>query len=61
MNNIWRRYHDGALIPWKPPHLDLGISKEQIRSDIAKNNAIASASKEAGKRIVALINSKGLN
>jgi hypothetical protein len=39
MNNIWRKYHDGALIPWKPPHLDLGISKEQIRSDIAKNNA----------------------
>jgi len=30
-------------------------------NDIAKNNAIAAASKEAGKRIVALINSKGLN
>jgi len=42
------------------------ISGIQIRgkgsnNDIAKNNAIASASKEAGKRIVALINSKGLN
>ena len=30
-------------------------------NDIAKNNAIAAASKETGKRIVALINSKGLN
>ena len=42
------------------------ISGIQIRgkgsnNDIAKNNAIALASKEAGKRIVALINSKGLN
>ena len=38
MNNIWRKYH-GALIPWKAPHLDLGFSRNQIKSEIAKNSA----------------------
>ena len=40
---------------------DPGINFAGNNNDIAKNNAIAAASKEAGKRIVALINSKGLN
>ena len=38
MNSIWRKYH-GALIPWKPPHLDLGLTKDQIKIEIKNNNA----------------------
>ena len=38
MNSIWRKYH-GALIPWKPPHLDLGLSRDQIKIEIKNNNA----------------------
>ena len=38
MNSIWRKYH-GALIPWKPPHLDLGLTRDQIKIDIKNNNA----------------------
>ncbi|MBT7895680.1 MAG: hypothetical protein HN564_01670 [Flavobacteriales bacterium] len=38
MNNIWRKYH-GALIPWKPPHLDLGFSRNDIQTQISKHNA----------------------
>ena len=40
---------------------DIQERGEGSNNDIAKNNAIANTSKEAGKRIVALINSKGLN
>ena len=38
MNNNWRKYH-GALIPWNPPHLDLGFSQLDIKSQIKKNKA----------------------
>ena len=38
MNSIWRKYH-GALIPWKPPHLDLGLTRNQIKIEIKNNNA----------------------
>ena len=38
-NNIWRKYN-GALIPWKPPHLKLDLSKRQIHDAIIKNNAL---------------------
>jgi hypothetical protein len=38
VNNIWRKYH-GALIPWQPPHLDLGFNRVEIKNQILKNNA----------------------
>ena len=38
MSSIWRKYH-GALIPWKPPHLDIGLSRDEIKQEIKDNNA----------------------
>ena len=38
MSSIWRKYHS-ALIPWQPPHLDLGLSRSQIKNEIKNNNA----------------------
>ena len=32
MSSIWRKYH-GALIPWKPPHLDIGLTRDEIKKD----------------------------
>ena len=33
MSSIWRKYH-GALIPWKPPHLDIGLTRNEIKQAI---------------------------
>ncbi|MFL2573908.1 MAG: sulfotransferase domain-containing protein [Flavobacteriales bacterium] len=38
MSSIWRKYH-GALIPWKPPHLDIGLSRNEIKQEVKNNNA----------------------
>ena len=38
MSSIWRKYH-GALIPWKPPHLDIGLTRDEIKQEIKNNNA----------------------
>ena len=38
MSSIWRKYH-GALIPWKPPHLDIGLSRDEINQELKNNNA----------------------
>ena len=38
MSSIWRKYHS-ALIPWKPPHQDIGLSRNQIQQELKNNNA----------------------
>ena len=38
MSSIWRKYH-GAIIPWKPPHLNIGLTRDEIKQEIKNNNA----------------------
>ena len=38
MHSIWRKYH-GALIPWKPPHLKLDLTEDEIRNNIKEHKS----------------------